>query len=111
MAAAVREVAEETGLHVRLGPPLASQRYETGGRMKTVGYWTGRVVGDDDVSLYRPNDEIDRVEWVPVAEAPDRLTYPYDRQTLADALEVRRRTRALVVLRHGQARSRKGVAA
>ena len=26
-AAAVREVAEETGLRVRLGPPLARQRY------------------------------------------------------------------------------------
>ncbi|WP_408898079.1 NUDIX hydrolase [Nocardioides sp. R1-1] len=106
VAAAVREVAEETGLHVRLGPPLPSQRYPVGQRTKTVHYWTGRVVGDDDVAAYRPNDEIDEVAWVPVAEAPGRLTYEHDRETLARALRVRRRTHAVVVLRHGQARAR-----
>lgn len=107
VAAAVREVAEETGLHVRLGPPLPSQRYPVARRMKTVHYWTGRVVGDDDVTGYRPNDEIDAVAWVPFAEARERLTYEHDRGTLDDALRVRRRTRAVVVLRHGQARSRR----
>lgn len=107
VAAAVREVAEETGLHVRLGPPLASQRYPVARRMKTVHYWTGRVVGDDDVSGYRPNDEIDAVAWVPFDEARERLTYEHDRATLAEALRVRRRTRAVVVLRHAQARSRR----
>jgi 8-oxo-dGTP pyrophosphatase MutT (NUDIX family)/phosphohistidine phosphatase SixA len=106
-AAAVREVAEETGLHVRLGPPLGSQRYPTGGRMKTVHYWTGRPLGDDDVSGYLVNAEIDDVEWVDASEAADRLTYAYDRDTLAEALRRRRSTTPLVVLRHSQARSRK----
>lgn len=106
-AAAVREVAEETGLHVRLGPPLAPQRYSTGARMKTVHYWTGRPVGDHDVSGYLVNAEIDDVEWLEAAEAAERLTYDYDRATLAEALKARRRTTPLVVLRHGQARSRK----
>lgn len=106
VAAAVREVAEETGLHVRLGPPLPMQRYPVSRRMKTVHYWTGRVVGDDDVSGYRPNDEIDQVAWVPVDAAPATLTYEHDRETLADALRVRRRSRAVVVLRHARARSR-----
>jgi len=106
--AAVREVAEETGLHVRLGPPLASQRYANGGgRMKSVFYWTGRVVGDDDVSGYAVNDEIDAVEWVDRDEAFERLTYPHDGDTLREALGLRRKTQALVVLRHGAARSRK----
>src|SRR6478672_254777 len=107
-AAAVREVAEETGLHVRLGPPLASQRYENGGgRMKTVFYWTGRVVGDDDVSGYLVNEEIDEVVWVDRDAAYDRLTYPHDRDTLREATGLRRKTQALVVLRHGVARSRR----
>jgi 8-oxo-(d)GTP phosphatase len=106
-AAAVRETAEETGVHVRLGPPLPSQRYPVGQRMKTVYYWTGRVVGDDDVRHYRPNDEIDQVAWVPFDEARDRLTHAYDRQTLDAALAVRRKTHAVVVLRHAKARSRK----
>jgi 8-oxo-dGTP diphosphatase len=108
-SAAVREVSEETGLHVRLGVPLSSQRYPVaGGRTKHVSYWVGRPVGGDDVSGYRPNAEIDAVEWVPYDEAMDRLTYDYDRATLKEARPQRRRTHAVVVLRHGQARSRKG---
>jgi 8-oxo-(d)GTP phosphatase len=107
-AAAVREVAEETGLHVRLGVPLSPQRYSVdGGRTKQVSYWVGRTIGDPDVSEYRPNDEIDAVAWVPYDEAMDRLTYDYDRTTLKEARPRRRRTNAVVVLRHGEARSRK----
>ena len=106
-AAAVREVAEETGLHVRLGIPLTDQRYPVSSRMKTVHYWVGRAVGDDDVSGYQVNSEIDDVRWVDAEEAFTTLTYDYDRDTLREALQVRRRTRALVVLRHGKARSRK----
>lgn len=107
VTAAVREVAEETGLDVRLGPALGRQRYRmSNGRWKAVDYWTARVVGSDDVSRYRPNDEIDAVEWVEWKSAMRRLTYPYDRDTLAEARPLRRKTRALVVLRHGKARSR-----
>ncbi|MEZ0579798.1 NUDIX domain-containing protein [Nocardioides sp. MH1] len=105
-AAAVREVAEETGVHVRLGPPLTGQRYANGRRMKRVDYWTGRVVGGDDVSLYRPNDEIDQVAWVRFDAAEAMLTYPYDQATLAEAVRVRRRTHPVVVLRHARARAR-----
>ncbi len=107
-AAAVREVAEETGLHVRLGPPLTGQRYPVaGGRMKSVYYWAGRAVGDDDVSGYRPNAEIDDVRWVPYDDALEMLSYDHDRDTLREARPMRRKTHTLVVLRHGEARSRK----
>jgi 8-oxo-dGTP pyrophosphatase MutT (NUDIX family)/phosphohistidine phosphatase SixA len=106
-AAAVREVAEETELDVRLGPPLRAQRYAAGNRMKTVHYWMGRVIGDDDVSKYVVNDEIDGVAWVPFDDAMNLLTYPYDRETLRESTLVSKKTRAFVVLRHGQARARK----
>ena len=105
-AAAVREVEEETGLRVRLGPPLGSQRYPVRGGMKTVLYWTGRPVDATDVSTYEPNAEIDDVRWVPVDEARTALTYPHDVDTLDEAVALRKRTRTLVVLRHAVARSR-----
>lgn len=107
ITAAVREVAEETGLRVRLGPAVSSQRYRMlSGRYKSVDYWTARVVGSDDVGSYAVNDEIDAVEWVEWSAAMLRLTYPYDRDTLVEARALRRKTRALVVLRHAKARTR-----
>ena len=107
---AVREVAEETGLDIRLGPPLSHQTYLVGNgevRPKVVHYWAGRVVGDDDVSGYRPNAEIDEVRWVPLEKVPALLTYEHDRETLAEWQAVRRRSHPLVVLRHGKALPRR----
>jgi 8-oxo-(d)GTP phosphatase len=108
--AAVREVAEETGLDIRLGPPLSTQRYTVRNgqeRTKLVSYWTGRVIGGDDVATYQPNAEIDAVEWVSIDKAPDWLTYDRDRETLAERALLGRRSEPLIVLRHGKARSRK----
>jgi 8-oxo-dGTP diphosphatase len=105
--AAVREVGEETGVRIRLGTPLSPQRYPSGGRMKTVSYWHGRVVGDHDVEGYLVNDEIDEVRWVPVGKAHRWLSYTFDKSTLEEALAREWRTRALVVVRHTEARARK----
>ena len=108
LTAAVREVEEETGLVVRLGPTLPGQRYGVGnGRMKSVRYWTGRVVGDDDVSEWQANSEIDQVEWVAWDRANELLSYRRDRDTLAHARSLRGKTWPVVVLRHGEAVKRK----
>lgn len=106
-AAAVREVEEETGLRVRLGVPLADQRYQVRAGTKRVHYWVGRPVAGEDVSGYEPNAEIDEVAWVPVDKARRLLTYEYDVATLDEALAHSGKTRTLVVLRHGQARARR----
>jgi 8-oxo-dGTP diphosphatase len=104
---AVREVAEETGVEVRLGMPLPSTAYvQFDGRSKLVHYWRASVVGDPDVSLYRPNDEIDAVAWVPFDQAATQLTYDRDR-ALLPALAHTRKTTPLVVLRHAKALARK----
>ena len=109
-ATAVREVGEETGLHVRLGVPLPTQRYpiatDDGVREKVVHYWAARVHGDDDISGYRPNAEIDEVAWVPYDEARERLTHERDRALLEQWYPLRKRTRTLLVLRHAAAMSR-----
>jgi 8-oxo-dGTP diphosphatase len=106
-ATAVREVAEETGLDIRLGPPLSDQHYQAAAGSKVVHYWAGRVVGGDDVSTYLPNDEIDEVAWVPLSKAESLLTYRRDRETLRELDKARRKSRPLVLLRHGKAQPRR----
>lgn len=108
-AAAVREVEEETGVRIRLGVPLTRQRYLVGDRPKTVDYWVARPTGPDGVEGYLPNAEIDQVAWVDREEAPGLLSYDRDRSVLEEALSParRKRTDALVVVRHAAARARR----
>jgi 8-oxo-(d)GTP phosphatase len=107
LVAAVREVEEETGIKVRLGPALPDQRYSMGKRMKTVNYWVGYAIGSEDLSTYWPNDEIDDVRWVKIAKAPELLTYPHDRRTLRKSLSKAEPSNALIIVRHARARSRR----
>jgi len=72
-----------------------------------VHYWVARVIGGDDVGGYLVNHEIDDVRWFPWEQARAKLTYPHDRDTLDEAARLRKKTQALVVLRHSKARSRK----
>jgi len=104
---AVREVLEETGVEIRLDRPLTRQVYlVSGGKTKTVHYWVGRVVGDADVSAYPANDEIDQVAWFSFDKARAVLTYADDLELLDDVERRRKRTTALVVVRHGRATKR-----
>jgi len=107
-AAAVREVAEETGLTVRLGTPLRRQEYQTDpGTTKHVYYWAARAVGDDRaVDDYEPNREIDEVAWLRLDEAHERLTYPRDADLLVEFGVGAYRSEPLIVLRHAKAQPR-----
>jgi 8-oxo-dGTP diphosphatase len=79
--AAVREVAEETGLICELGRELPPTWYLDGkGRTKLVRYWAMRIVG---IEPWAPNDEIDQRRWVTVDDAARMLTYEHDRELLA----------------------------
>ncbi|HET8620233.1 MAG TPA: NUDIX hydrolase [Acidimicrobiales bacterium] len=79
-SAAVREVAEETGLVCELGGELPSTTYLDGKRrLKLVRYWAMRPV---EVGPWSPNDEIDGRRWVPLDDAADLLTYAHDRALL-----------------------------
>ncbi|WP_166021779.1 NUDIX hydrolase [Streptomyces chilikensis] len=83
--AAVREVAEETGHHVRLGPRLPTVRYTVGGRPKRVDYWAAETASPD---AFTPTHEVDALHWHPAPAARPRLTHPHDRSVLAAFLSL-----------------------
>jgi len=81
LAAALREVEEETGYTAEPGTELATVRYMANGRPKRVRYWAAEATGGH----FTPNDEVDRILWLSPAAARSRLTQYRDR-TLIDEL-------------------------
>jgi len=111
-AAGVREVAEETGLRVRLGLSLPTARYRVAAATdKHVAYWAAHVPGTDLPDPPRPR-EVDLTRWFPARQAARRLTRRGDRQQLQALLDADAEgvldTVPLLVLRHGRAVSREG---
>lgn len=109
-AAAVREVAEETGYRVRLHRPLPAAVYLlSDGRTKVVHYWVATVRSRVGPGPENPK-EIDEVAWVDLTEAERRLTRQSDhlqldalrRQIETDTL----RTEPIIIQRHAAALSR-----
>src|SRR5215468_1588313 len=77
---AVRETAEETGLHVSLGPELASTRYtDPKGRPKLVRYWLAHASSPGSVPA---QNEVDSVRWASAGEAASLLSYARDLDVL-----------------------------
>jgi 8-oxo-(d)GTP phosphatase len=104
--AAIREVAEETGLTCSLEDDLGVVSYVDGhGRPKVVRYWRMSAAPGTEM---RPGHEIDRAEWVPLEDAARRLTYPHDRELLTRLTGERPAVEAvpMYLLRHAKAGSR-----
>ena len=88
VAAAVREVEEETGQIITLGAPLTTQRYRLGGgQTKEVHYWVGTPVPAGHASerlrapvARAPRTEIDQTTWASPERAADMLTRRGDRR-------------------------------
>jgi 8-oxo-dGTP pyrophosphatase MutT (NUDIX family)/phosphohistidine phosphatase SixA len=106
---AVREIAEETGLVIGLGPPLGVVEYALpNGRDKVVYYWSAEVsplaIGN---STFVSNDEIESLTWMKLDKVRTSLSYPHDVDIVDRFAELydqgRARTFAIIALRHGKA--------
>jgi 8-oxo-(d)GTP phosphatase len=102
---ATREVSEETGARLTLGRRLRGSRYPYLSGTKEVDYWAGQVVARDESAV--PNDEVDQLQWLPVADAIDLVSYDRDMSVLRDFARKSPDTVPLIVVRHASAGSKK----
>lgn len=86
---AVREVEEETGIKAKILSPLAPVSYwyvwEEEKRKKTVWYFIMECIGGD---ITKHDNEMEKVEWLPVDEVGKRLTYKADKDAWKEAREL-----------------------
>lgn len=99
---AAREVQEETGCQVAIGRSLADVRYAVSDGTKSVRYFSARHLE----GTFVPNREVDRLEWLTVEHAVDRLSYPFDRAVVETFGLRRPDLRTVVLVRHARAGSR-----
>jgi 8-oxo-dGTP pyrophosphatase MutT (NUDIX family) len=86
---AAREVREETGVNVTVGPRLGQvdYTYRRGGRPidKTVHFYLCHF---EDGNTADHDHEVDDARWIPLEEARRRLSYPGERRMIEEALSV-----------------------
>jgi len=82
-----REVTEESGLEVVSGPSVGENRYSFGRDgiiyEKVVYFYLMSAVGGD---TGRHDEEFDLVEWVPVKQAMEQLTFKNESRIVEKAL-------------------------
>ncbi|MDQ2791066.1 MAG: NUDIX hydrolase [Pseudonocardiales bacterium] len=96
---AVREVAEETGHTVTLGPRLGTTHYRVPEGEKVAHYWAARPTGGS----FRPSEEVDELRWLPTAKAIDLLSHPHDRTLVAGLDAATHITHTVLLVRHAKA--------
>ncbi|MGE5290530.1 MAG: NUDIX hydrolase [Micromonosporaceae bacterium] len=128
---AVREVEEETGTRPVLGRRLRPMFYQVAGYPKRVDFWAaspwpsgpagpgGRspglprpagslivpngFAGSRAREGFSPNDEVDKLEWLPLSEAEQRLSYERDAALLREFADGPMVTVPYLLVRHASA--------
>jgi 8-oxo-dGTP diphosphatase len=103
LAAAVREVEEETSVRARPQLRLPSVRYRRDGQPKVVDYWTMRALS---AARFFPNSEVDRLRWVSPETAERTVSYPHDQRVLRHFASLPKVTSVIVLVRHALAGKR-----
>lgn len=83
---AIREVEEETGVKAEILKPLKPIQFwyvmDGEKRKKTVYYFLMEEVGGD---IAKHDDEMENIEWLPVNEVENRLTYKSEKEVWEEA--------------------------
>jgi len=104
ISCAHREIMEETGLDVELGPYLGEIEYEAIDGAKQVKYWAAKSI--NNAMEFHPNSEVDLLEWHDVDSAKAKLTRDNDREILEIFTESPYKANKLIMLRHAKALAR-----
>ena len=102
LAAAVREVGEETGFAAVLGVRLGESHYRVPQGEKIVHYWSARA----GAGSFEPNSEVDELRWVEPGSADVLLSYERDREVLDRFRKLGPPPRTVLLVRHAKAGSR-----
>jgi 8-oxo-(d)GTP phosphatase len=105
LAAAVREVFEETAVRAVPQTRLPTIRYLTGqpGVEKVVDFWAMRATS---WAARQHDDEVDQVRWVPATEAASLLSYSHDRGVVKAFAALPPITAVVAFVRHARAGKR-----
>jgi 8-oxo-(d)GTP phosphatase len=102
LAAAVREVSEETGITAALGTRLGESHYRVPQGEKVVHYWSARA----GAGSFEPNSEVDELRWVNPGNADELLSYERDREVLDRFRKLGPPPRMVLLVRHAKAGNR-----
>ena len=103
LAAAVREVGEETGASVAVSRRIGRVRYLADDVPKVVTYWAMQQTG----GTFHANDEVDDLEWLTPGKATSRLGYAVDRGMVEDFAALPVPDTVVVLVRHAHAGRRR----
>ena len=104
IACAYRELMEETGLNIKLGPFIGSVEYFVADGLKHVAYWSASILGENE--HFHPNEEVDDVLWLTLDAALIKATRESDKNILKRFVDVPYESSALIMLRHAKALDR-----